>query len=50
MDELRDSDESRLAHPENDIQEGRRDQDDRNGIRKGKGFSEKKSVAFVRRM
>ena len=46
MDEMRDIDESRASNVEAEQQELHRDQDDRNGVRKGKGFFRKKVCRF----
>ena len=46
MDEVRDIDESRDSNAEADQQELHRDQDDRNGVSKGKGFFRKKVCRF----
>lgn len=45
MDEMRDTNEMKASRPE-DQQDLRRDQDDRNGPRKGKGFFRKKVCRF----
>ena len=46
MDEMRDIDESRASNVEAEQQELHRDQEDRNGVRKGKGFFRKKVCRF----
>jgi small subunit ribosomal protein S18 len=46
MDETKDIEEAKASRAEADQQDLRRDQDDRNGPRKGKGFFRKKVCRF----
>jgi small subunit ribosomal protein S18 len=46
MDEMKDIEEAKASRAEVDQQDLRRDQDDRNGPRKGKGFFRKKVCRF----
>lgn len=46
MDEIKDIEETKTTRTEPDQQDVRRDQDDRNGPRKGKGFFRKKVCRF----
>lgn len=46
MDEMKDIEEAKASRAEADQQDLRRDQDDRNGPRKGKGFFRKKVCRF----
>ncbi|SLM10013.1 30S ribosomal protein S18 [uncultured spirochete] len=46
MDEMKDIEDVKVSRPEADQQDSRRDQDDRNGPRKGKGFFRKKVCRF----
>jgi small subunit ribosomal protein S18 len=46
MDEIKDIEETKTTRAEPDQQDVRRDQDDRNGPRKGKGFFRKKVCRF----
>ncbi len=46
MDEIKDIEETKTSRAEPDQQDLRRDQDDRNGPRKGKGFFRKKVCRF----
>ncbi|GAB6277195.1 30S ribosomal protein S18 [uncultured spirochete] len=46
MDEMKDIEEAKASRAEVDQQDMRRDQDDRNGPRKGKGFFRKKVCRF----
>lgn len=46
MDEMKDIEETKVSHSEADQQDLHRDQDDRNGPRKGKGFFRKKVCRF----
>ncbi len=46
MDEMKDIEEAKASRGDADQQDMRRDQDDRNGPRKGKGFFRKKVCRF----
>jgi small subunit ribosomal protein S18 len=46
MDDMKDIEEAKASRAEVDQQDLRRDQDDRNGPRKGKGFFRKKVCRF----
>lgn len=46
MDEIKDIEDVKVSRSEADQQDSRRDQDDRNGPRKGKGFFRKKVCRF----